>query len=108
MRQLYGDRIFEGIGFSHNGKRAYLRGEKPMFMWPPEMQSMLHLEATDCHHIERRVGSTWKRSLVMFFREIKIGPIRIHELRFLEVGWNGDTLIGTPHSRCKNRFDLPT
>jgi len=61
----------EDVWFSHNGDRAYLRGEKPIFMWPEGVQ----LEPTALHHISRNVVSHdphgFTRSLVMFYREVE-------------------------------------
>ena len=58
----------EGFWFSKNGHKAYLRGERPGFMFEPGDR----LEPTINHHIARlRGGSDYTRELVMFYRRIK-------------------------------------
>ena len=67
MKQLLTRYVHEGIGFSKNGHEAYLRRERPEFMFPAGTL----MEPTICHHIEIKVGRTYKRPLVMFYREVK-------------------------------------
>ena len=64
MKQLLKKYIHENIGFSKNGNDAFLRGEKPEFMFP---DGTLIIE-TIPHHIELKVGRTFRRPLVMFYR----------------------------------------
>lgn len=66
MKQLYKDRTVEGVGFSRNGYAAYLRGEKPERLFAPGSCII----ETAQHHIEVKVGTTFKRSLVMFYKEL--------------------------------------
>lgn len=57
----------EGYGFSQNGERAYLRGEKPKFLFPPN----INLIPTIPHHITCKYAygpNGFKRSLTMFYR----------------------------------------
>lgn len=67
MRQLYKNRIAEDIGFSKNGFEAYKNGEKPEIL----LQTIKDMIPTCKHHIEIKVGNTYKRPLVMFYRKIK-------------------------------------
>jgi hypothetical protein len=69
MKVVY-KHVHEGIYFSHNGHAAYLKGEKPFFMWPKDAQ----IEATCQHHIGHWRGQTHTRELVMFYREKDKGP----------------------------------
>ena len=66
MKQLYGARIFNGVGFSKNGKKAFLRGEKPRCMW----NDGGILQETTFHHIEIGQPPNVKRKLVMFYKKI--------------------------------------
>lgn len=76
MKQLY-KHEHEGLRFSHNGHAAYLRGEKPRWMWKDE-----EVEETVAHHIEWGTDRerNVRRALVMFYRkkephtEIKLTP----------------------------------
>lgn len=62
MRLLY-KHCHEGIWFSQNGHAAYMRGEKPNFMWP----EVFDFEATTEHHIARDYDKgKYTRELVMF------------------------------------------
>ena len=69
MRQLYKENIYEDIGFSKNGTAAYLRGERPQFMIDGEQFNKW--ARTGPHHVEVKVGKTFKRPLVMFYRRLK-------------------------------------
>ncbi len=64
MRQLYKDRQREGIGFSHNGLKAYERGERPACL----CREGDKLVPTAVHHIETGKAPFIKRPLVMFYR----------------------------------------
>jgi hypothetical protein len=56
----------EGVFFSHNGHRAFLRGEKPGFMFQKENK----LVPVCVHHIARPYGENkYTRELVMFYRK---------------------------------------
>lgn len=68
MKQLYKDRTIDGIGFSKNGYAAFLRGEKPERMFKPGSR----IVETAPHHIEVKVGTSFKRSLVMFYKEFNL------------------------------------
>ncbi len=70
MRLLY-DFQAEGVFFSHNGAKAYRRGEKPKFMWPEDAI----LTPTVAHHIARKHthgrspgGYDYSRELLMFYK----------------------------------------
>lgn len=64
MKLLYSD-VHEGVYFSKNGQAAYLRGEKPRFMWPESAKVV----ETVAHHIARPIaGRGYSRELVMFYR----------------------------------------
>lgn len=64
MKPLY-KHEHDGVWFSRNGHRAYLLGEKPKQMWPPDAI----LEPTVAHHVEIRSGGfSVRRKLVMFYR----------------------------------------
>ena len=69
MRQLYKENIYENVGFSKNGSAAYLRGERPQFMINGE--EFTRWARTGPHHVEVKVGRTFKRPLVMFYRSLK-------------------------------------
>lgn len=60
---------YENVYFSRNGNRAYLAGEKPLFMWPKGAS----VQPTVKHHIARPRGQplelrNYSRELVMFYR----------------------------------------
>lgn len=64
MRLLY-KHEHEGVWFSANGHRAYMRGEKPGFMWGTGKK----LVPTVVHHIAREYGNgKFTRELKMFYR----------------------------------------
>ena len=67
MKQVLKKYINNGIGFSKNGHDAFLRGEKPEFMFPEGTV----VQSTEKHHIEIKVSNTYRRPLVMFYKEIK-------------------------------------
>jgi len=68
MRLIYKFRA-EGVWFSKRGGKAYLRGEKPKFLWSNDVD----LEETGKHHIATRRGhNQYSRPLVMFYREASI------------------------------------
>jgi len=70
MKPLYKN-YHEGYWFSKNGHKAYMRGEKPLFLWTADKDD---LEETVAHHIEEhpvdgpRSVRMVTRSLVMFYR----------------------------------------
>lgn len=66
MRQLLTKYIHEGIGFSKNAHEAFLNGEKPEILFTVGSK----IFPTRPHHIEIKVGNTFKRPLVMFYREV--------------------------------------
>ena len=69
MRLIYAHK-HEGIWFSRNGHRAYMRGEKPLILWPEDAHH--ELVPTVAHHISRKTGSGdygYTRKLVMFFAD---------------------------------------
>lgn len=71
MRLLY-KHEHHGVWFSENGHKAYLRGEKPRFMWPENVELIPTCE----HHIARQhpgaarmaPEKAYTRELVMFYR----------------------------------------
>jgi hypothetical protein len=70
MRLIYKHQ-HEGVWFSRNGQRAYLRGEKPAQLWRVPVDQ---LEATAKHHITRTYANgvpSGQRELVMFYRMIR-------------------------------------
>jgi len=71
MRNLY-KHFHEGVWFSENGHKAWMRGERPKCMDFGPDQIWEHYEPTCAHHIARPICSTFTRELVMFYREKKI------------------------------------
>lgn len=66
MRNIY--KFYrEGLWFSRNGKKAYLKGERPLRLW----ESHEGLVPTIAHHIAVQVGASnqFKKSLVMFYKK---------------------------------------
>jgi hypothetical protein len=65
MRLIYKDE-HEGVWFSKNGHLAYMRGEKPGFLYHGEK----NLQPVCVHHIARPWpnGRGYSRELVMFYR----------------------------------------
>ena len=66
MRLLY-EHCHEGVWFSRNGNRAYLKGERPRFMFPDDA----NVEPTVKHHIARKISDRqgYSREYVMFYRD---------------------------------------
>jgi hypothetical protein len=67
MRLIYRHE-HQGIWFSHNGHRAYEKGERPLCLLVHEWCDW---EETAKHHIARRRGTEYTRELVMFYRNPK-------------------------------------
>lgn len=66
MKRLYLSRVHEGVGFSENGHKAWMRGERPKWMWP----AGTCLEPTCEHHVEVYCSHFHcNRKLVMFYRK---------------------------------------
>jgi hypothetical protein len=59
------------VWMSDNGHRAFLRGERPACMLPPDYAS--HCEPTIPHHIQRLrhtiIKNNYSWELVMFYRQ---------------------------------------
>lgn len=68
MAQNLSKHKHEGVWFSKNGHRAYMRGEKPWWLWP--LQDRSRLVKTCPHHITVRAdrwGIRWKRYNEWFY-----------------------------------------
>lgn len=63
MRLLF-QHEHEGLWFSKNGHAAYERGERPIELCPKGAG----LISSERHHIARKIGDTYTRELVQFYK----------------------------------------
>lgn len=89
----------DGVWFSKNGRKAFLRGEKPKFMWPEGTDII----PTGPHHIEtfRKVGNQrafCARKLVMFYRDASKSLIGVGQQTCQE---NEHSLALSSTNKCK-------